>query len=438
VGLIWRGRPTASSLGAAAGGRDGGSSAAHEEREAPVIHYMTSNGLGNAWVGNELRVMSSESIPIKLHALHAPPSTFFASEDIARLGREARYLYPLRPLPFARSVVSAPLRFRSRFVEALWNALTGPRESMEVRAKSLLHLLVACHFAETIKDEKVSHIHSQWIHSGGTVAMYGAWLLGVPYSFTGHAADLFRERCALEDKIQRAKFIVCISKFHERFYLENGARPEQLILAYCGIDTSHFSPSDEVGTHDPPHIVSSGRLVEKKGFIQLIDACGVLRDRGVSFRCTIAGSGPQEQELRDRIRSLELQELVTVTGEALLQERIPEFMGQGDVYCLPCVWASDNDVDGLPQMLMEAMACGLPAVSTRLVGIPDLVEHEETGLLAESGDVVGLADCLQRLLGDPELGRRLARAGRERVVEAFDLSRCLDPLVEEYRAALRS
>jgi len=399
---------------------------------------MTSNGLGNSWVGNELRIMLGKGLPIKLHALNKPTSTFFESEDMARLGREARYLYPLPPVAFALSVLSAPFRFRGRFAGALWNAATGPRESFAIRAKSFLHLLVACQFASTVEDEKVSLIHSQWIHSGGTVAMYGAWLLGVPYSFTGHAADLFRDRSALHDKIKRAEFIVCISKFHEKFFLENGARPEQLRLAYCGIDTSHFTPSSEVGTHNPPHILSSGRLVEKKGFRQLIEACAILKERKIAFRCTIGGSGPQEAELREKVRTLRVEDVVTITGEAISQEKIPEFMQGGDIYCLPCVWAADNDVDGLPQMLMEAMACGLPAVSTNLVGIPDLVEHGKTGLLAEPEDVVGLADCLEKLLRDPQLARQLAAEGRERVVGVFDLSRSLNALAKEFERRTES
>ncbi len=398
-----------------------------------MIHYMTSNGLGNSWVGNELRVMLSKGIPVRLHALNEPPSTFFESEDMQRLGREARYLYPLPPAAFALSVLRAPWRYRGRYLNALWNVFTGPRESLVIRGKSFWHLLVACYFADRIRSEDVSLIHSQWIHSGGTVTMYGAQLLGVPFSFTGHAADLFRDRAALNDKVRRAAFIVCISKFHWNFYLEQGARPEQLRLVYCGIDTSHFSPSEEVGNHDPPHIVSSGRLVEKKGFLYLIEACRLLKDRGLSFRCTIAGSGPQEATLREKVRGLDLDDVVSLTGEALAQEKIPEFMHSGDMYCLPCVWASDNDVDGLPQMLMEAMACGLPAVSTDLVGIPDLIEHEKSGLLAQPNDVTALADCLQRLIEQPELARKLAAAGRERVTQAFDLSTALDPLVDEFK-----
>jgi glycosyltransferase involved in cell wall biosynthesis len=398
-----------------------------------TIHYMTSNGLGNAWVGNELRVVMRSGIETRLHSLVKPGSTFFESADMQRLASETNCLYPLSVAPFVGSLLKAPFKFRGRYFAALWNALTGPRESLVIRAKGYWHFLVACHWADGLDPNEVSLIHSQWIHSGGSVAMYGAWLLGVPFSFTGHAADLFRDRAALTDKVKRAAFIVCISHFHEDFFLKQGARPEQLRLVYCGIDPDHFSPRPPRAGHGPFRILASGRLVEKKGFIHLIEACKILEQRGLAFKCVIAGSGPLEKPLRAAITQMGLEGTVELTGEALKQERIPQFMHSGDVYCLPCVWSSDNDVDGLPQMLMEAMACELPVVSTRLVGIPDLVIDERTGLLAQPNDAVGLADRLQRLLEDPALANQLAKDGRQHVLDKFELVAALEPLVREFR-----
>jgi glycosyltransferase involved in cell wall biosynthesis len=269
--------------------------------------------------------------------------------------------------------------------------------------------------------------------------MYGAWLLGKPFSFTGHAADLFRNRAALKDKIRRAGFIICISEFHRQFFLENGARPEQLHIAYCGIDTGHFTPRRRTRAKgEPLHILSSGRLVDKKGFDVLIGACALLRDKGYAFRCTIAGSGPLEADLRARIAAAGLDGRVAMTGEALKQEDIPAFMYSGDVYCLPCVWAKDNDVDGLPQMLMEAMACGLPAISTRLVGIPDLVIDGETGLLVPPEDAEALADALMRLGDDESFAQQLAESGHTHVTKSFDIDSCLEPLLRQFRSVLES
>lgn len=404
-----------------------------------MIHYMTTQGVGDAWVGNELRVVAEAGLPFQLHALHRPKSTYFSAEDVARMERETTYVYPLSKAAAIGAALAGPFRFGGRFFAALGNALFGKRESFRNRAFGLWHLAVACHWAARLRHTEVSHIHSQWIHSGGTVAMYGAWLLGKPFSFTGHAADLFRERVALATKINRADFIVAISEFHRQFYLDHGARPEQIFVAYCGIDTSHFTPRRRTRTEGEPfHILASGRLVEKKGFPVLIAACKSLKQRNFDFRCTIGGSGPDEAALRAQVKAAGLDDHVTLTGEALKQEDIPTFMYAGDVYCLPCVWASDNDVDGLPQMLMEAMACGLPVVSTRLVGIPDLVIDEKTGLLVDPKDATALANALMRLAGDEVLATRLAQAGHTHVTKTFDLETCLNPLLDRYRKALKS
>jgi colanic acid/amylovoran biosynthesis glycosyltransferase len=410
-----------------------------QPRASPgVIQYITTNGIGNAWVANEVRQVEAAGIQVGITALWRDSGSFFDSEWATRLDRTTDHLYPIPILPCVVAFIAAPFRFGSRFWSSLWNALTGPRESLTIRAKSILHLAVACHWAARIRGRGIERIHSQWIHSAGTVGMYAAKLLGVPFSFTGHAADLFRERCALTDKIRVADRIICISEFHRRFFLEQGAAPSQLAVVYCGIDVDHFTPRPPRQPDGRLEIRSSGRLVEKKGFADLIAACGVLRDRGTAFRCVIGGSGPLESDLRRRIAEAGLQELVELTGAAIKQERIPEFMDGGDVYCLPCVWASDDDVDGLPQMLMEAMACGLPAVSTRLVGIPDLVVDGETGLLVEPGDVHALADALEHLGNDAELRRRMSIAARAMVEDRFNLRTCLGPLLELFGVTRRA
>ena len=403
-----------------------------------TIHYITSHGIGQPWVANELRVVGGAGVPFKLHAMRHLRQMCFDSEWAQRMNAAANVLYAPPLWGLVVSQLLGPVRFRGRYFAALLNALIANRENRRARVAALFHFFVAVHWAQQLHREETAHIHSQWAYSSGTIGMYAAWLLDVPISVTGHATDLFRDRVALKDKIRRAEFIICISTFHRDFYLEHGARPEQLRIVYCGIDVDQFSlpEASRKRSDGVIRIRSSGRLVEKKGFRYLIDACKVLAERGVALECVIGGSGPLDQQLRKQARELGLSDRVTITGEALKQEKIPEFMHGGDVYCLPCVWASDNDVDGLPQMLMEAMACGLPAISTRLVGIPDLILHEETGLLVEPNNAEALADAILRLGRDCELAERLARAGRQRVLEKFDISNCLEPLIAEFRAKL--
>ena len=402
-----------------------------------MIHYITSNGIGNAWVGTELQIVQKTGIPFVLHSMRPPHQNFFISETATRINSETRLIYPLPIVGLVISLFLAPFLFGGCFFSALCNALFSPRESMRVKISSMSHFLVACHWARSLRNEEVSHIHSQWINSCGTIGMYGAWLLGVSFSFTGHAADLFRERVALLDKIKRAEFIICISNFHREFYLKNGAREEQLAIMYCGIDTSHFNPfSRRLNEGQPFRILSSGRLVEKKGFDYLIDACKLLIDKGENIECIIGGSGPLEDELRQQTEKLGISDKITLLGEPLKQEEIPEFMHSGEVYCLPCVWASDNDVDGLPQMLMEAMACGRPAISTRLVGIPDLIIDRETGLLVEPNNAEELAEAIGLLIHDESLRDNLAKSGREYVTTTFDLRDCLKPILSRFRNKL--
>ena len=408
-----------------------------------MIHYITSTGVGNAWVGNELMSLADQGIPFRLHSLHQPTSTFFKSERVGEIASQTNYIYPLGAGRVIVSLLLAPFLFPRYFFPALWNSLFGRKESFTVRLKSFLHFCVACVWARDLRHQKVSHIHSQWINSCGTVGMYAAWLLGKSFSFTGHAADLFRERCALKDKISRAQFIVCISSFHRDFYIAEGADPDKLIINYCGIDPSQFSPVSATDPNvqnsqgRPLRLLSAARLVEKKGFKYLISACKSLAEKGVDFECVIAGDGPLLNQLEEQIVQHNLAGRVSLTGLPLLQEDIPDFMRGGDIYCLPCVWASDGDVDGLPQMLMEAMACGVPVISTRLVGIADLIEDGETGLLAEPNDVDDLSEKIGRLIRDKSLRDRFSESGREKVKSEFDLSNCLEPLLNKFRQNIK-
>ncbi len=177
-------------------------------------------------------------------------------------------------------------------------------------------------------------------------------------------------------------------------------------------------------------ILSFGRLVEKKGYSTLIKACGLLRDLGLDFHCEIAGSGPEYEALKKLTASLNLDNWVTITGNALNQEEIEEWMKTGDIFAQPCCWSADNDVDGIPRSLMEAMAVGIPSISTAVAGIPDLIEHKKTGLLIAEQDADALAKAIKLLMDDASLRRDLSEAGRQIIEQKFNLETCLDPLAE--------
>jgi colanic acid/amylovoran biosynthesis glycosyltransferase len=395
------------------------------------ICYITTNGIGGPWVAAELKIIQQRGIRADLHSMRTPELSFFDSDWAQRINNATEHIYPLPIASFAVSLLIAPLLFRAKFFSALYNALFSERESIRARIAGTTHLFVACHWARMINSRDYKLIHSQWIQSAGTIGFYAAWLLDIPFSFTGHAVDLFRERCALKDKISRAEFIVAISEFHKQFYIDEGASPNKIHIVYCGIELNEY-PYNFSPPSDAIRILSFGRLVEKKGFDTLVHACNLLREDGIDFQCEIAGSGPEYGSLVELVSHFGLEDFVTITGKPLKQEEIQEWMSKGDIFAQPCCWSSDNDVDGIPRSLMEAMAIGLPSISTRVAGIPDLIEHQTSGLLIAERDAAGLAQSICILAKDRNIMQKMSAAGRRTVEERFNLDDCLDPLVKLY------
>jgi glycosyltransferase involved in cell wall biosynthesis len=169
-------------------------------------------------------------------------------------------------------------------------------------------------------------------------------------------------------------------------------------------------------------IVAVGRLIAKKGFVDLLRACRLLSERGRSFRCEILGEGPLEQELREEIGQLDLQDCVELPG-AKPQHEIREHLAAATVFVLPSVIDPDGGMDNLPTVIMEAMAAGLPVVSTSIGGIPEMVIENETGFLVPAGNVAALAGAIEKMINDRSLARKLGQAGYERTQRFFSIEK---------------
>lgn len=301
----------------------------------------------------------------------------------------------------------------------------------------------------------VRHLHAHFASRSGHVAALAATLMGTGYSITAHAKDIYHrdvDRDLLAWKIRHARFVVTVTDFNHRHLLEllgrsdelggersgerGGERSGSVVRLYNGVDLDRFNvPPLDAGTsradvqatseaplEKSPRIVSIGRLVEKKGFGILLDACATLKARGVVFGCEIIGGGDLEPALRQRIGELDLGGHVTLAG-SLTTEAVAERLRDATVVALPCIVGGDGNVDALPTALLEGMACGLPLVSTRLSGIPEIVVEGENGLLVGPGDADALADALQAILADPARAAAMGRAGRARAEQLFDLRR---------------
>lgn len=400
------------------------------------IGYIGVDVLNNATVCNEAIGLLGAGVALEVVSVYRyEKATFYHDVTLDSLRAAVSTLFPMRAMSVIVAVGAAPFVFGTRFLRMLSNALFGPAEGWKQRFTLLYQVIPSLVLAMRWRNRGIGHIHAHWAHTATSIAMHTSALLGVGFSFTGHANDLFVHRIGLTAKVRRARFVVCISEYHKRFYEMLGGDPKRLPVVYCGIDTLRLAADHPASKQPRPRIVSVGRLVEKKGFDDLISACALLRDDGLDFECVIGGSGPLLDELNRLISANHLEDRVFMTGSAVLQENLPEFLSSASVFSLPCVRDSDGDMDGLPQVLIEAMLCGLPVVSTRLVGIPDLVRDGETGLLVTPNDVKGMALAIERLVSSPALATDLGGRGQAWAREFFSLKETVNRLSDLFNWA---
>jgi glycosyltransferase involved in cell wall biosynthesis len=304
--------------------------------------------------------------------------------------------------------------------------------------------LQAIYLADLLQREGFEHVHAPWSDLHAFIAALAAARAGISFSCQARAHDLHRMSAAwaMEEKFSAAAFIVTNTKYNIPFvrqYLpeNNWGKVHQI---YNGVPLSRFVPAgSNTRPPEPIRLLAVGRLVEQKGFHFLLDALAMLRDRGVSFQCNIVGGPelPQYQEYFDDLlakhSALQLENCVTFALErpfAAVLSMYSDF----DLFVLPCVIESDGSRDIIPNAVLEAMAMGLPVVSTAVTGVPELVDHGKTGLLVEPGDAVGLCDALYRLSNNATERQEFGLAGRDKMERVFDIDKNIQAYAQLFRA----
>jgi colanic acid/amylovoran biosynthesis glycosyltransferase len=315
--------------------------------------------------------------------------------------------------------------------------------SVDERARILprKYVRLAVALADRAQHHGVRHLHAHFASRAGHVSALASMLAGIGYSMTAHAKDIYHrdvDHTLLSWKLRHARFVVTVTEFNRRHLLELLGDPgaASVVRLYNGVDLRRFLPPEAAPT-GVPRIVSIGRLVEKKGFGVLVDACAELRERGASFRCEILGGGELEAELRERISRHGLGDVVILAG-SLTTEQVAEKLRTATLVALPCIVGDDGNVDALPTALLEGMACGLPLVSTRLSGIPEIVIDGRNGLLVEPGNSSALAAAIGELLTSPARAAGMGLAGRRRAEALFDLRSNVARLAELLRPFLET
>ncbi|MGE0128827.1 MAG: glycosyltransferase family 4 protein [Blastocatellales bacterium] len=324
-------------------------------------------------------------------------------------------LFKARPASYARTWLAAiQLAFKHR--QGSWRRPETAFIKEFLQAGAIAQSVLAA--------GSIRHLHAHFCHSATTVAMFASRLCGLPFSFTAHAKDIYVRALnpgdLLQTKMRRAKFVVTCTGANQAHLAALGVNETPIHTIYHGLDTRQFTPRDAAEEPATTTLLSVGRLVEKKGFPFLIEACRLLKDRGYRFRCQIiGGAGPCAQQVASLIHELELEDTVTLRP-AVTQEELRMIYQQATLFTLPCQIVENDDRDGIPNVLVEAMAVGLPVVSTNVSGIPELIEHGVSGLLAPQKDARALADAIAELLDAPALRQRLGKAAREKVCQLFD------------------
>lgn len=270
---------------------------------------------------------------------------------------------------------------------------------------------------------KVDHVHAHFVWLNGVSAQVASDLIGIPCSLHAHAWDIFqRNPDCVRRQIELASCIVTVSEYHRQFLadlcLQRGSK--NIYIVHYGLDPDEFKPAPLLNEDHTVRIISVGRLVDKKGFIYLVDACARLADKGISFRCSIVGEGPLRNMLQMQIDRQGLQDCVLLLGAKNITE-IMNLYRNSDIFALPCIVARYGDRDGMPNVLLEAMAMEVPVITTPVTGNPELVHDRVNGLMVPECDPEALELALARLINDPNLRTQLGLEGRRTVLAGFDI-----------------
>lgn len=405
--------------------------AARGHDEAIRVSYIigTYPILTETFIDREINLLLDRGVDLEVVSIRRPSRLLSPSQRA--FSKRVRYLLPVSvPHLVASQLAAAIRRPRMYFGTLFW--LIG-RAQRSARLSTMLHFFTGVYAAWVLRDRHGVPLHAHFVDRAATVALVASRLLETTYSVTAHAQEIYVEPVLLPERIRNATFAVTCTEYNLRYLTEllGADASTPIVRLYHGLDFAPFRATEERHTSkvDAVVLLSVAQLWERKGLRYLIEACRLLVDHGFAVRCEIVGEGPLRPALDALIRQLHLEDVVILTGALPFPEVVPRYR-RANAFVLPCIVAPDGDRDGIPNVILEAMASGVPVVSTPVSGIPEVVHHEVTGLLVPEGDAPAIANAVERLLGDPALAERLTANGRALVLREFDPERNVGALLD--------
>jgi colanic acid/amylovoran biosynthesis glycosyltransferase len=373
------------------------------------------------FVLDEVNTLVRLGLDVQVYTLYGP-------RPPARLQGMAKVLAPVRHLGTAalpllvRDLLRLGRTWGPGAASFLRQVALRRWRSLETAGEALWASISGVHLAGIMAAAGIDHIHAPWANGPATAAWVASTLSGIPFSFSGRAHDLYPPDGALREKLAAASFVRTNTRSNQRFLAE--LYPElagKVVNIYNGV--SLVAPVGPRGPAGPPfHLLALGRLVPKKGFAVLLRACRLLSDQGLDFRLTLAGDGPERRKLRELAHRQGLADRVSLTG-AVPHLEVARLMAQADLLVMPSLIALSGDRDGIPNVILEALFCGVPVLATAVSGIPEVVREGDTGWLTNPGDPEALARAAAAVLAAPAEARRRAEQGRALVTQEFDSRR---------------
>jgi len=405
---------------------------------APVLGMILKGypRISETFISNEILLLEQLGIHIRIFSMRHPREPFF-HESIKEIKARVDYLPTELFLEFPRLLFPATMlavRQPGCFLAALKKA--GERFNRTRSLGTVKHLLQGAFMVNQYlrHSPEVKHLHAHFAHSPSSVAMFAGMLSGLRFSFTAHAKDIYTsDTNQIREKIGLASHVVTCTRYNKKYLqsLVNGASTP-IYCVYHGIDLKLFNNTLKRRIPKPPYrILSVARLTAKKGIDTVLRALVLLRDRNIEFEYTLIGDGDDRDSILSLIVDLGLQNNCRWLGTIPHDEVIKEFK-RADLFVLGCRVAPNGDRDGIPNVLVESLAMGLPAAGTTVSALPEILQHEKTGLHTPPGNHEAMAASMLRLLSDTALRNDVIKQGRHLVQTGFDNRKLIEHLAEIY------
>ena len=369
----------------------------------------------------EVEEIKRKGIEIKIFSLKSIDHQKITKAGLNYLIPDTSYLPYILSIQTLKSLIYFLFNQTGQTLELVFKIIKTHIKKPGPLFKTLIIVPKALNIASILREQKITRIHAHW----ATIPTTAAWLISelnnYEFTFTAHAWDIFKQDIMLEEKIRSAKKVITCTKYNKKYLLEKYPQinPDKIEVIYHGLNLDKIEIPDR-SEHKGFTMLSVGRLVRKKGFDVLLRACEKLVEKGVQFNCQIVYvEGESRNEIFDLHNKLGLKEHVEFIPE-MPQEKLYEYYYHSDCFVLPSIISETGDRDGIPNVFLEALATGLPVVSTDISGIPEIVINNKTGLLVEPNNVDGLAAAIEKLYLNKNLRAELGHAGRELVSEKFD------------------